>query len=50
MRQVEASAEIDATPDDVFAFLADPANLPSWQTGIVSAERTSPDPIGVGCS
>jgi carbon monoxide dehydrogenase subunit G len=48
MRHVEASAEIAAPPDEVFAFLADPANLPTWQTGIVSAERTSPDPIGIG--
>lgn len=48
MRHVEASAEIAAPPDEVFAFLADPANLPTWQTGIISAERTSPDPIGIG--
>jgi uncharacterized protein YndB with AHSA1/START domain len=48
MRRVEASAVIAATPDEVFDFLADPANLPRWQTGIVSAERTSPDPVGVG--
>jgi uncharacterized protein YndB with AHSA1/START domain len=48
MRRVEASAVIAATPDQVFAFLAEPANLPRWQTGIVSAERTSPDPVGVG--
>jgi len=48
MRRVEASAEVAATPGEVFDFLADPANLPRWQTGILSAERTSPDPIGVG--
>jgi uncharacterized protein YndB with AHSA1/START domain len=48
MRRVEASAVIAAIPEEVFAFLADPANLPRWQTGIVSAERTSPDPVGVG--
>jgi uncharacterized protein YndB with AHSA1/START domain len=48
MRRVEASGEIGATPDEVFDFLADPANLPRWQTGIVSAERTSPDPVGIG--
>ncbi|MGH2418134.1 MAG: SRPBCC family protein [Candidatus Limnocylindria bacterium] len=48
MRRVEASAEIAASPGEVFDFLADPANLPRWQTGIVSAERTSPDPVGVG--
>lgn len=48
MRRVEASAVVDAPPGEVFDFLADPANLPRWQTGIVSAERTSPDPVGVG--
>jgi uncharacterized protein YndB with AHSA1/START domain len=50
MRTVEASAEISAPPDEVFSFLAEPANLPSWQTGIVSAERTSPDPVGIGAT
>ncbi len=48
MRRVEASAQIPASPEAVFAFLADPANLPRWQAGILSAERTSPDPLGVG--
>jgi uncharacterized protein YndB with AHSA1/START domain len=48
MRRVQASAVIAAPPEAVFDFLADPANLPRWQTGIVSAERTSPDPVGVG--
>jgi uncharacterized protein YndB with AHSA1/START domain len=48
MRRVEASAVIAATPGEVFDFLADPANLPRWQTGIVSAERTSSGPVGVG--
>lgn len=48
MRRVEASKTISAPPDTVFAFVADLANLPSWQSGIVSAEQTSPDPVGVG--
>jgi uncharacterized protein YndB with AHSA1/START domain len=48
MRRVEATAQIPASPEVVFDFLADPANLPRWQTGILSAERTSPDPLGVG--
>ncbi|HET6820878.1 MAG TPA: SRPBCC family protein, partial [Candidatus Limnocylindria bacterium] len=29
-------------------FVADLANLPRWQTGIVSAELTSPLPVGIG--
>jgi uncharacterized protein YndB with AHSA1/START domain len=48
MRRVEASRTLPATPDRVFAFVADLDNLPRWQTGIVSAERTSPEPMGVG--
>ena len=48
MRRVEASQTISAPPETVFAFVADLANLPRWQSGIVSAEQTSPDPVGVG--
>jgi uncharacterized protein YndB with AHSA1/START domain len=48
MRRVEASQGISAPPETVFAFIADLANLPRWQTGIVSAEETSPEPVGVG--
>jgi uncharacterized protein YndB with AHSA1/START domain len=48
MRRVEASITIAAPPDQVFAFVADVANLPRWQPGILSATRTSPDPVGVG--
>jgi len=48
MRRVERDAEIAATPAEIYAFLSDPANLPRWQTGIVSAERTSPLPIRRG--
>jgi carbon monoxide dehydrogenase subunit G len=48
MRRVERSARIAATPAEVYAFLAEPANLPRWQAGIVAAERTSPPPTVVG--
>ena len=48
MRRVEAGITIAAPPEKVFAFVADLANLPRWQTGIVAAARTSPDPVGVG--
>ena len=48
MRRVEASISIAASPDEVFTFVADVANLPRWQPGILSARRTSPDPVGVG--
>ena len=50
MRRVKASQTISASPEAVFAFVADLANLPRWQSGIVSAEQTTPDPVGVGSS
>ena len=48
MRRVQRTAQIAATPAEVYAFLAEPANLPRWQAGMVSAERTSPAPTVVG--
>lgn len=48
MRRVERTAVISASPAEVYAFLTEPANLPRWQAGIVSAERTSPLPTVVG--
>jgi uncharacterized protein YndB with AHSA1/START domain len=48
MRRVEADRDLPASPDRVFAFVADLSNLPRWQTGIVSAEMTSPPPVGSG--
>jgi carbon monoxide dehydrogenase subunit G len=48
MRRVQRTAQIAAPPAEVYAFLAEPANLPRWQAGIISAERTSPPPTAVG--
>lgn len=48
MRRLQRTARIAASPAEVYAFLSEPANLPRWQTGIVSAERTSPPPTVVG--
>jgi len=48
MQRAEATASIPAPAGDLFAFLADPTNLPNWQTGILSAELTSQPPVGVG--
>ncbi|HEY8921716.1 MAG TPA: SRPBCC family protein [Candidatus Limnocylindria bacterium] len=48
MRRVQRTAQMAATPAEVYAFLAEPANLPRWQAGIVAAERTSPPPTAVG--
>jgi hypothetical protein len=50
MKRVERSARIGAAPEAVFAYLADLGNVAEWQTGIVSAELTSPGEIGVGAT
>jgi uncharacterized membrane protein len=34
--------------DEVFAFVADVRNRPSWDDSVESEELTSPEPIGVG--
>jgi Polyketide cyclase / dehydrase and lipid transport len=34
--------------EDVFAFLADFENVPSWNYAIVETKKTSPGPVGVG--
>jgi uncharacterized protein YndB with AHSA1/START domain len=34
--------------EDVFAFLADFENLPSWNYAILETNKTSPGPVGVG--
>lgn len=48
MRRVEGAVFIPAPPAEVYAFLAEPANVPRWQTGVVSSERTSPAPTVTG--
>jgi hypothetical protein len=48
MRRVDASRQLPAEPRRAFDFVADLANLPHWQSGIVSAELTSPPPVGIG--
>jgi uncharacterized protein YndB with AHSA1/START domain len=48
VQRVERGAVVRARPEEVFTFIADLENLPTWQTGIVSARRTSSGPIGRG--
>ena len=36
--EAELTIEIARAPEDVFAYLTDPANLPAWQSGVHSAE------------
>ena len=36
--RAELTIEVARTPDDVFAYLTDVSNLPSWQSGVHSAQ------------
>jgi carbon monoxide dehydrogenase subunit G len=38
--RAELTIEIARTPEDVFAYLTDVANLPEWQAGVRAAEQT----------
>ncbi len=48
MQRVERRARIGAPPEEVFAYIADLDNVAEWQTGVISAERTSEGEMGVG--
>jgi carbon monoxide dehydrogenase subunit G len=48
MRRVQGTVFIAAPPTEVYAFLSDPTNVPRWQTGVISSERTSPAPTVTG--
>jgi uncharacterized protein YndB with AHSA1/START domain len=39
--RIEHTIEIDRPVDDVFAFIADPDNLPKWQSGLLEVRRES---------
>jgi uncharacterized protein YndB with AHSA1/START domain len=46
--RLEREIVVDAPPEAVFAFLAQPERLPEWTPGVVAVRRTSPGPVGVG--
>ncbi len=48
MRRVSGTVLIAASPAEVYAFLSEPTNVPRWQTGVVSSQRTSPPPTVAG--
>jgi uncharacterized protein YndB with AHSA1/START domain len=48
MKRVERRAHVAAPPGAVFDYLANLENLPQWQSGVISAQRTSPGDLGVG--
>jgi uncharacterized membrane protein len=49
-RRLEASIVIDVSPQEVFAFLADAARGPEWQSLIEGVEITSQESTGVGAA
>ena len=42
------SMVIRRSPSEVFAFLADPTNIPKWNYAITSTRRLTQGPLGVG--
>jgi uncharacterized protein YndB with AHSA1/START domain len=46
--QFENTLTINAPADEVFAYLAQPENLPRWNYALDTTEQTSAGPIGVG--
>ena len=48
MATFENTVTIRRAVEDVFAFLADFDNIPTWNYAIVETNKTSPGPVGVG--
>jgi uncharacterized protein YndB with AHSA1/START domain len=48
MIRVEESIVIHRPIEEVFAFVADQANAPRWQSGLLEVRRTTGEPLGVG--
>ncbi len=48
MIDVETKLEIARPAAEVFAFVADQTNAPSWQTGLKEVRRLSEGPLGIG--
>lgn len=48
MAKIENTITIHRSIEQVFAFVADIRNYIKWQTGVIAAEVTSEDPVGVG--
>ena len=48
MATCENTVTIRRAVEDVFAFLADFENIPTWNHAIVETKKTSPGPVGVG--
>ncbi len=47
MVELEYKVTIERPPQEVFAFLSDPANDPKWQVGTLETRQVSEGPVGV---
>ena len=45
---MDATIEIRRSPEDVYAFVADPANDVKWRKGVVESGLTSDPPLALG--
>jgi uncharacterized protein YndB with AHSA1/START domain len=50
MQRVEGRTRLAASPDEVFAYVADLDNLAEWQGGVTAAHRTSDGPMRAGAT
>lgn len=48
MINLDLSAMIDCPQKNVFAFVANPNNMPKWNSAVVSLEQVTPGTVGVG--
>jgi uncharacterized protein YndB with AHSA1/START domain len=48
MTRLEFSLEIERPIDEVFAYVADPANLPEWQSSAIEARMETAAPMAAG--
>jgi hypothetical protein len=48
MATFQNTLTIQGPVDDVFAFIADFENIPTWNYAILETTKTSPGPVGVG--
>ncbi len=48
MIEVRGGVTTHLPPEELFAFVADASNNPSWQRGMVSCTWTTPPPLAVG--
>jgi hypothetical protein len=48
--EFELTIKIEKPASDVFAFVADPTNVPKWNYFVMEVRKTSESPLGVGAT